>query len=118
MLFDFTFIEWIAIILMLGGAVFFCGSAIGMLRLPDFYTRMHASGNSETLGCMLSFAGLIVYEGFTITSLKMAAVFLLVFVANPVGTHILSKAAYKGGHKVWTLKDMEKEEEKNADIHH
>ena len=97
MIFDFTFIEWIAIILMLGGAVFFCGSAIGMLRLPDFYTRMHASGNSETLGCMLSFAGLIVYECFTI---------------------ILSKAAYKGGHKVWTLKDMEKEEEKNADIHH
>ncbi len=118
MTFDFTAREFFAAIFMLGGAVFFIASAIGMMRLPDFYSRIHASGNSETLGCMLSFIGLMIYEGPTLTTLKMASVFLIVFLANPIGSHILSKAAYKSGHKVWTLKDLEKEEDKNADLHH
>ena len=99
-----SFREVVAAIFILGGIVFFIGSAIGMLRLPDFYTRVHASGNSETLGCMLSFIGLMIYEGPTLTSLKMAFVFLLVFMANPIGSHILGKAAYKSGHPMWTLK--------------
>ena len=102
--FGFTSIrEVIAALFLLGGLVFFVGSAIGMLRLPDFYSRIHASGNSETLGCTLSFIGLMIYEGPTLTAVKMAFVFLLVFMANPIGSHILSKAAYKSGHPVWTL---------------
>lgn len=95
--------EILAALFLLGGLIFFIGSAVGMLRLPDFYTRIHASGNSETLGCMFSFIGLMLYEGLTLTSVKMAFVFLLVFLANPIGSHILSKAAYKSGHPVWTL---------------
>ena len=95
--------ELIAAIFMLGGLIFFIGSAIGMLRLPDFYSRIHASGNSETLGCMLSFIGLMIYEGPTLTAVKMALAFLIVFMANPIGSHILGKAAYKSGHPVWTL---------------
>lgn len=102
--FGFTSLrEVIAALFLLGGLVFFVGSAIGMLRLPDFYSRIHASGNSETLGCTLSFIGLMIYEGPTLTAVKMAFVFLLVFMANPIGSHILSKAAYKSGHPVWTL---------------
>ena len=61
-----------------GGAFFLLASAIGMLRLPDFYCRLHASGNSETLGVMLSFMGLVIYEGLTLTSLKMIMIFLLI----------------------------------------
>ncbi len=118
MIFDFTLREIFSIIFLLGGAVFFIASAIGMMRLPDFYTRIHASGNSETLGCMLTLIGLIIYEGPTVTALKIAFVFLIVFIANPIGSHILGKAAYKSGYKVWTLKDLPKEEEENADIHH
>ena len=102
--FGFTSLrEVIAALFLLSGLVFFVGSAIGMLRLPDFYSRIHASGNSETLGCTLSFIGLMIYEGPTLTAAKMAFVFLLVFMANPIGSHILSKAAYKSGHPVWTL---------------
>lgn len=95
--------EAVAALFMLCGLVFFIGSAIGMLRLPDFYSRIHASGNSETLGCALSFIGLMIYEGLTLTAAKMAFAFLIVFLANPIGSHILSKAAYKSGHPVWTL---------------
>ena len=95
--------ELIAAIFMLGGLVFFVGSAIGMLRLPDFDSRIHASGNSESLGCTLSFIGLMIYEGPTLTAVKMAFAFLIVFRANPIGSHIVGKAAYKSGHPVWTL---------------
>lgn len=101
--------EFLAALFMIGGMIFFVGSAIGMLRLPDFYSRIHASGNSETMGCMLSFIGLMIYEGPTLTMAKMAFVFLLVFMANPIGSHILSKAAYKTGHPVWTLESEDAE---------
>lgn len=99
--------EIAAIVLMSSGLLFLVISAAGMLRLPDFYSRLHASGNSETLGLMLCLLGLAVYEGMTPTALKLILVFVLVFIGNPIGTHILSKAALKSGHPVWTKKDEE-----------
>lgn len=99
--------EVVAGIFLLSGLVFFVGSAIGMLRLPDFYCRIHASGNSETLGSILAFMGMMIYEGATMTSVKLAFVFLLVFLANPIGSHILSKSAYKSGYPVWTLRSKD-----------
>ena len=110
----------IACLLMGVGLIFLIGSLIGMLRLPDFYSRIHASGNSETLGTMLVFLGLAVYNGVSITSAKIIIVFLFVFIGNPIGSHILSKAAYKTGHPVWTLRrkaELEKEAEADADLH-
>lgn len=101
--------EIIAAILLVCSLFFFLASAIGMIRLPDFYSRLHASGNSETLGLMLACLGLVVYEGPTLTAVKIVIVFLLVFLANPIGTHILGKAALKSGHPVWTNKDKEEE---------
>lgn len=118
MIADITLREFIAGFFLAGGAFFLLASAIGMLRLPDFYCRLHASGNSETLGVMLSFMGLVIYEGLTLTSLKMIMIFLLIFLGNPIGTHILSKAAYKSGHHVWTLEEDAKEEKNHADLPH
>ena len=118
MIADITLREFIAGLFLAGGAFFLLASAIGMLRLPDFYCRLHASGNSETLGVMLSFMGLVIYEGLTLTSLKMIMIFLLIFLGNPIGTHILSKAAYKSGHHVWTLEEDAKEEKNQADLPH
>ena len=101
--------EVIAVVLLVASLFFFLASAIGLLRLPDFYSRLHASGNSETLGLMLACLGLVIYEGPNLRSVKMIIVFLLVFLANPIGTHILGKAALKSGHPVWTLEDKEEE---------
>ena len=118
MIADITLREFIAGLFLAGGAFFLLASAIGMLRLPDFYCRLHASGNSETLGVMLSFMGLVIYEGLTLTSLKMIMIFLLIFLGNPIGTHILSKAAYKSGHHVWTLEEDAKDEKNHAYLPH
>lgn len=110
----------IAIVLMAAGLVFLIASTIGMLRLPDFYSRIHASGNSETLGLTLSLLGLMVYEGWTPTAGKLALIFLFIFLGNPIGSHILSKAAFKSGHPVWKLKKgmtNEEGETEDADLH-
>ncbi len=99
--------ESIAVLCLVGSLFFFLASAIGMLRLPDFYTRLHSSGNSETLGLMLACLGLLIHEGPSLLAVKLMFVFLLVFLANPIGTHILGKAALKSGHPVWTNEDKE-----------
>ena len=118
--------EIIAALLMGLGLIFLVGSMIGMLRLPDFYSRVHASGNSETLGTLLVFLGLAVYNGVSITSAKLLIIMMFVFIGNPIGSHILTKAAYKTGHPVWTknrlpnevLPDVEiKGGEADADLH-
>ena len=118
--------EVIAALLMGLGLIFLIGSMIGMLRLPDFYSRVHASGNSETLGTMLVFLGLAVYNGVSITSAKLLIILMFIFVGNPIGSHILTKTAYKTGHPVWTKnrlpKDILPDEDikggdANADIH-
>ena len=108
--------EWVAVIFLAIGLLFAALAAFGVMRLPDFYTRLHASGMGETLGLMCSFIGLMVYEGFNLTTVKLVIVFLLVFLANPIGTHILVKSAYQSGLKPWTLED-EKEEEEHAESH-
>lgn len=107
MIFGLAWNEIIAVILLVGSLFFFLASAIGMIRLPDFYSRLHASGNSETMGLMLACLGLVFYEGPTLTAIKIVIIFLLVFLANPIGTHILGKAALKSGHPVTPVKEEE-----------
>lgn len=114
MICDINLREIFACVFMLAGAVVFLGSAIGMLRLPDFYARIHASGNSETLGTLLAMIGLVILEGPTLTAAKIAFVFLFVALGNPIGSHILSKAAYKSGHPIWTVDSVRESEADRA----
>lgn len=109
--------EIVAIALLASGLMFLLISAVGMLRLPDFYSRLHTSGNSETFGLMLSLLGLAVYEGFTLTAVKLIMIFVFVFIGNPIGTHILSKAALKTGHPMY-LKQSSISEHKETGNNH
>lgn len=103
--------EVIAACFLIVGFIFLTLSAIGVIRLPDFYSRMHSSGIGETLGISLMGFGFIIYSGISFTTVKILFIGLSVFIVNPVGTHLISKAAlysdFKGG-----------KEEKDADIHH
>jgi len=97
-------VKILASIFLLTGFFFILVAAIGVLRLPDFYTRLHASGKSETLGMILCFTGLALYEGFTLTSAKHLIIIFFILLANPIGTHVISRAAYRSGLKPWTRK--------------
>jgi multicomponent Na+:H+ antiporter subunit G len=95
----------LAAILLLSGFFYIVLTAVGVLRLPDFYTRLHASGGSETLGMMLCVAGLAVYEGFTLTGVKLWFIVLFIVLANPIGTNVISRTAYRSGLKIWDKKE-------------
>ncbi len=104
----------VAITLIVGGAFFLTVSCIGLIRLPDFYTRNHAVGKAETLGTILTLLGLILYNGLAITSLKVLLILLFVGIANPTATHALLKAAFSSGLEPWT-RDRKQNSEKLQD---
>ena len=87
--------EFFAVVFLLAGLFFFIVSAIGVFRIQDFYCRLHAAGVSETAGLVLCSLGLFLYEGFNQTGVKLFLVFIAVFLASPIGTHIIAKVAYR-----------------------
>ena len=102
-----------AVVLILGGTFFFATGVIGILRFPDFYSRMHATGKGDTLGTVLTLAGLALYNleaGFTLAnvlvSIKLMFIGVFWFLANPTATHALLRAAFDSGLMPW-VKDGE-----------
>jgi multicomponent Na+:H+ antiporter subunit G len=94
-------IDIIATVFMAGGAFFMITGAAGLLRLPDFYTRLHATGKCDTLGEVLIIVGCMIYQGWSFITLKLIFLSLFIFIANPTGTHAIMKAAYVTGLKPW-----------------
>lgn len=91
----------VALVLLGAGAFFLLVGSIGIIRLPDFYARAHATGKSDTLGLMLALLGVGVHEGITLNSAKLVVVVAFVALTNPVGTHALARAAYQAGLQPW-----------------
>jgi len=89
----------IAGVLMIGGVFFVIAGAIGVIRLPDFYTRMHAAGVTDTLGAELIILGLIVQAGLSQTSLKLVFIAFFLFLTSPTATHAVVGAAWQSGLK-------------------
>jgi multicomponent Na+:H+ antiporter subunit G len=100
-------------VLLLVGLFFALTTVIGIFRLPDFYSRCHTSGNSETLALLLICAGFIVQTGFQVLSIKIVILFIIICFCNPIGTHILAKTAHRSGYPMWK---KEKGEKKDADV--
>lgn len=91
--------EIISIALLLAGAFFLLVASVGIIRLPDFFTRIHAVGKGDTLGILLSLGGLCMYEGWTLNTAKLLLAFLFVSITNPVASHALARAAIRFGLK-------------------
>ena len=97
--------------MVLSGLLFFVGGAIGIIRFPDFYTRMHAAGKGDTMSVFLILMGMAIYQlnDFSLANLLVAGkiFFITIFImwAGPTSTHALIKAGIDEGQKVWTRKD-------------
>ena len=87
------------------GCFFILVASIGIIRFPDFYSRMHPAGKTDTLGQAMILIGLMVYEGFSMVSVKLAIIITFIFIVNPTATHALAKAAYVVGLKPWQKGD-------------
>lgn len=87
------------------GAFFLVVSSIGLLRLPDFFTRSHAIGKSETMGSLLVLTGLAILNGLNLDTIKLFMIVFLIAVTNPTGIHTLSRAALRSGLRIWRRTD-------------
>ena len=101
-------VDRIVILFVLAGTFVTLVGAIGLLRFPDFYTRLHATGKCDTLGTGLMLMAFMVfhfahYRGTPLVPIKILILILFVFIANPTATHAIVKAAYRTGVKPWHL---------------
>lgn len=87
------------------GVFFLLVGSIGLIRLPDFYSRAHAVGKSDTLGVMLVVLGLVVHEGVSLNSVKLIMITIFVGLTSPTATHALAKAAFRFGLRPWFRTD-------------
>ena len=92
----------IAIAALLLAALFFHGvAALGLIRMPDFYTRMHAVSKAETLGLLFTLAALAVWAGLSLVTVKIVFLAIFLFLANPTSTHAIGRAALRMGLRPW-----------------
>lgn len=82
---------------LIAGGLFCLIGAVGLLRMPDFYTRMHAASVIETLGAGLILLGLLLQAGLSLVAAKLLMVGLLIFFASPTASHALARAALHQG---------------------
>lgn len=76
------------------GAVFLIIGGIGLIRLPDVYTRMHAAGITDTMGAGMLILGLMVQAGFSLVTVKLLLILAFMFFTSPTATHAVAKAAH------------------------
>jgi len=110
-----TILLVVVVVFLASGVFFMLAGAIGLLRLPDFYTRLHATGKCDTLGEVLIVFGLLLYHIYyyspgaelsvQLVPVKLLFLICFIFFANPTATHAIMKAAYNTGVKPWKKGD-------------
>ena len=99
-------LEVLSWVLILAGSAFVIIGGVGLLRLPDFYTRIHAAGITDTLGTWLILAGLMIHEGLTLNAAKLAMLLFFLLITSPLSSHALAKAAFLRGLDPLQGKDL------------
>jgi multicomponent Na+:H+ antiporter subunit G len=103
----------LVIIFTITGLIFFFATTVGLLRFPDFYSRMHAAGKGDTLSSLIMLLALVFYNfhEFNLANLLIAFKILLIgvfiFMASPTATHAIIDAGYESDIKPWTKKPEE-----------
>ena len=92
-------LHWLSWACLLGGSFFVLVSALAVLRLPDYFSRIHGAGITDTLGAGLILLGLIFQAGLSLVSVKLVLVLVFMLLTGPVTVHALAKTAYRLGVK-------------------
>ena len=94
-------INALVVILLIIGAFFLTAGTIGLLRLPDVYTRLHATTKCDTVGACSILLGIALYEGISFASAEIILILLFFLLASPTAAHAISRASYKHGLNIW-----------------
>ena len=103
-------INFITVLLLLLGYIAFFSATIGILRFPDFYSRMHAAGKGDSYASLLMLLGLAIYNlnhlslNEVLVSLKIIFISIFIFLASPTATHAIVDARFEMGIRPWTKK--------------
>lgn len=103
----------VAAVFVILGLFFFTGGSIGILRFPDFYSRLHPAGKLDTMGLLMTMTGMALYTlvdfslAALLTALKIILIVVFVFITSPTATHAIVDAGVRAGLEPWT---PEKEE--------
>ena len=84
-------------LLVVVGLTFFLGGTIGLVRLPDFYARSHATGMGDSMGAGSILLGIALHDGLAFSDLKLALLVLLVAFSGPTSAHALARAGFRTG---------------------
>lgn len=102
-------LELLAICFLVGGIFFNFVAVIGLVRLPDIYTRAHSASKSDTLGAGLILAAIAVVLGLEFSTIKIVLLLFFIFLTNPTAAHAIVRAAQDQGIEPWNSdKDKEK----------
>ncbi len=97
MLFIQQVIPFVALFFIFGGFFFLLVGVVGLLRLPDVYTRMHAMGKCDTLGTGMMLIGMMLLFANITNVTKLILIAAMIITINPVVTHLIAKTAYNRG---------------------
>ncbi len=92
-------VDWLSWLCLLGGGFFVLAGGIGVMRLPDVYTRSHAAGMADTLGAALILIGLMLQGGVTLITVKLILILVFIFFTSPTSTHALIHTVHASGIK-------------------
>ncbi|MGD9731847.1 MAG: monovalent cation/H(+) antiporter subunit G [Desulfamplus sp.] len=101
---------YIAGVLIASGLFFFLVGSIGMIRLPDFYSRLHSAGIIDTMGLLLSMSGLalLILDEFNVgnflSAIKIILIIVFIFLTSPTATHAIVDAGIRAGLRPWEKK--------------
>ncbi len=90
-------LDILSAVLVLGGAFFLIVGGVGLIRLPDFYSRLHAAGVTDTAGAELILFAMMLQAGFSWVTVKLILIGLFLFFTSPTSTHAVANAAYTAG---------------------
>ena len=100
-----TAIEILSGILVILGSLSIIVGLLGVYRMPDFFTRLHAASVIDTLGTILILFGLILYAGLNIVSIRLLLILIFILITTPTAAHALAKSALHGKLKPMTDDD-------------
>lgn len=92
-----TIVDALTWLLLTAGGVFVLIGGIGVLRMPDLYTRMHAASVTEGMGALLILGGLMLHSGFTLATFKLFAILVFLLFTSPTAAYALVNTALMSG---------------------
>lgn len=102
-------LTWIGAGLVVLGLFFTAVAVIGLVRLPDLYSRAHATSKTDTLGTVLTLTGLALVFETAVPRIKLLLLAAFLLITNPTATHAITRAAYDQGIEPWSADGGDKE---------